>query len=77
MKKLTGSEFLLMLVCLDLLRTRYAPHLLFTEFRETLEGIQKIIKGMTTKVEINSKPPIFAETEAVDESEPDIADKSI
>jgi len=66
-----------MLVCLDLLRTRYAPHLLFTEFRETLEGIQKIIKGMTTKVEINSKPPIFAETEAVDESEPDIADKSI
>ena len=31
----------------DLLRSRYAPHLLFTEFLETLEGIKKIIEGMT------------------------------
>ena len=52
----------------DLLHTRYAPHLLFTEFRETLEGIRKIIGDMAAKVDIQLEP-------VVDEPEPEVVDK--
>ena len=54
----------------DLFRTQYTPHFLFTEFRETLEGIQKIIEAVTTKVDIDSEPSILAELEVVDEPKP-------
>jgi len=56
----------------DLLRTQYAPHFLFTELRETLEGIRKIIEGMVTKVDIDSEPSILAEPEVIDKSEPEV-----
>ena len=61
----------------DLLGTRYAPHLLFTDFQETLEDIQKIIEDITIKVETDPEPPIFAEPEAVDQPQPqpDIVDE--
>jgi len=43
----------------DLLHTWYALHFLFTESRETLGDIQKIIEGMAIKVETDSEPLIF------------------
>jgi len=53
----------------DQLRTQYAPHLLFTEFQKSINGIQKILEGMAGKVNIDSDPPILAKPE-VDKPEP-------
>jgi len=49
-----------------LLCTRCTLHLFFTEFRETLEGIRKIIKGMVAKFDIDSEPPVLIEPDIVD-----------
>ena len=56
----------------NLLRTLYAPHLLFTEFQDTLEDIRKIIESMATKVDIDLEPPILTKPEAVDETESEL-----
>ena len=56
----------------DLLRTPYVPHLLFTEFRKTLEGIRKGIEEyIAAKTDTEHKP----EVTAVPESEPTIGDE--
>jgi len=60
----------------DLLRARYALHLLFTKFREFIDGIRKILEGMTGKVDIDSELLILTELEVVDKSEPEVVDES-
>ena len=50
-------------------------HLLFTEFRESINGIQEILEGMTTKVNIDSEPSILIESKVVDELEPKTVDE--
>jgi len=55
----------------DLIRTRYASHLLHTEFRGTIVGIQKILEGVAAKVDIDSKPPILVKPEIVNKPEPE------
>ena len=62
------SSCLCLFVLQDLFRTRYAPYLLFTEFRETLEGIWKIIGDMAVKVDIKLEL-------VVDEPEPEVVDE--
>jgi len=51
----------------DLLRIR--PHLLFTDFKETLESFRKIIEGMVINVDIDSEPPILVEPEIIEDSQ--------
>ena len=67
----------MLVVLQDLLRTRYAPHLLFTDFRETLEDIQKGIEEyIAAKVNTELEPEVVAEPESeptvVDEPEPEL-----
>jgi len=39
----------------------------FTECREIIDGIRKILKGTAVKVDIDSEPPVLIKTEVVDE----------
>jgi len=47
----------------------YAPRFLFTEIKETLESIRKIIEGMTANTNINSKLPILVKPKVIEEPE--------
>jgi len=58
----------------DLLRTRYAPHLLFTEFRETLEDIQKSIEEYII-VKVNTELELEPEVAAEPVTEPAVVDE--
>ena len=61
------SSYRCWFVLQDLLRARYAPHLFFPEFRETLEGIRKGIEEyMAAKVDTETE----LELEAAAASEP-------
>jgi len=61
----------------DLLRTQYTPHLLFTEFREILVGIRKLIEGMTIKINIDWEPLNLDEPEVVDKPEPNLDEPEV
>ena len=62
----------MILVCLARLRTWCAPYLFFTEFRQSIDGIQKILEGIEAKVvdKLELEAVDVPESEIVDESKP-------
>ena len=58
-----------------LLCTRYAMHLLVTEFRESIDGIQKVVEAMTTKIDIYSEPQILVEPEVINKWKSEVVDE--